>query len=272
MDHAKNTRRTILTCLVFGAVTLAAYWPVFPNDFANYDDDNYILENPHVSTGLSWGNVVWAFQAFHASNWHPLTWLSHMLDCQIFGLNPTGHHVINLGLHIANTLLLFLLLKRVTGAFWRCALLAGAFALHPLHVESVAWVAERKDVLSGLFFLLTLWTYTSFVETKGPKATPETKRSSFRTGLLYGLSLLLFALGLMAKPMLVTVPFVLLLWDFWPLGRPEWANRGAWIGIILEKVPFLLLTVGSSVVTFVAQARGGAVMALDALPVAERIG
>ncbi len=187
------------------AVNLIVYASVWHYDFVNYDDYQYVSENADVSGGLTWHGVAWAFTTGAAANWHPLTWLSHMLDVQLYGLNPGAHHLTNLLLHIANTLLLFGLLHRMTGALGRSAFVAGLFAVHPLHVESVAWVAERKDVLSTLFWMLTLWAYVAYVR------KPRLRR--------YLLVVLFFALGLMAKPMLVTLPFVLLLLDFWPLGR-----------------------------------------------------
>src|SRR6266568_2498958 len=202
------TKRTILTCLLLGGITLATFWPVTRHDFIYYDDPDYVTENPHVQAGLNCKSVAWAFSTGHSGNWHPVTWLSHMLDCQVFGLKPGYHHLMNLFFHTANTLLLFLVLERMTAAFWRSAFVATLFALHPLHVESVAWVAERKDVLSAFFGMLTLWAYVRYVE------QPRLGR--------YLIALLFFALGLMAKPMLVTLPFALLLLDFWPLGRSRW--------------------------------------------------
>src|SRR5208337_527819 len=195
----------VLLCLLLVVVTLAVYWPVTHCDFLYLDDPDYFMANPHVQTGLKSSNLVWAFTTGHASNWHPLTWMSHMLDCQVFALWAGGHHLVSVGFHIANALLLFLLLRRMTGALWRSAVVAALFALHPLHVESVAWASERKDVLSTLFFLLTMWAYIWYVESPG-----------FRRYLLI---LVCFSLGLMAKPMLVTLPFALLLLDYWPLGR-----------------------------------------------------
>src|SRR6266568_1720688 len=222
MDRTQNTRRTISICLLLGAVTLAAFWPVAKCDFIDFDDPQYVTENEQVARGLSWKGVLWAFQTGYAANWHPLTWLSHMLDVQLFGLNPMGHHLTNLVFHIANTLLLFLVLKRMTGALWRSSFVAGLFALHPLHVESVAWVAERKDVLSGFFFMLSLWAYARYAEVQSPMSkvqspeiseasqTPEHatrntqhgSRSTLHASRFYLLSLFLFALGLMSKPML----------------------------------------------------------------------
>ena len=195
----------LIVCLFLIVSTAAVYWQVQGHDFIIFDDPSYITENPHVNTGLTLENLRWAFTSFHAHNWHPLTWVSHMLDCQLFGLNAGAHHLMNVFIHILNSVLLFLILNRMTKALWRSAFVAALFALHPLHVESVAWASERKDVLSTLFWLLTMGAYASYVE------RPETKR--------YLLTLGLYALGLMAKPMLVTLPFVLLLLDYWPLKR-----------------------------------------------------
>src|SRR6266478_4494652 len=163
MERTNDIRRSIFICLLLGAVTLASYWPVLHNGFINFDDPEYITENPHVTSGLNLENVAWAFRTGYAGNWHPLTWLSHMLDVQFFGLNPMGHHLMNLMFHIINSILLFLVFRGMTGAVWRSAFVAGLFALHPLHVESVAWASERKDVLSAFFFMLTLWAYGRYV-------------------------------------------------------------------------------------------------------------
>ncbi len=186
-------------------VTVSAFWQLKDSDFVSFDDNVYVTENVPVQTGLALKNIFWAFSTTEAANWHPVTWLSHMLDCQLFRLNPRGHHATNLLFHVANTLLLFWLLAQVTGALWPSALVAALFAWHPLHVESVAWMAERKDVLSTFFWITTMWAYVWYVE------RPNLKR--------YLLVLCPFCLGLMAKPMLVTLPFVLLLMDYWPLGR-----------------------------------------------------
>ena len=229
------------------------------HDFVNYDDQDYFYSNPHVKAGLTWSGVMWAFRTGYAANWHPLTWLSLMLDAQLFGPGAAGPHLTNVLLHAANTVLLFLLLKRLTGAHWRSAFVAALFALHPLHVESVAWVSERKDVLSGLFFMLALLMYARYVE-----RIPTPKAKAF-----YGLALLFFALGLMSKPMLVTLPFVLLLLDYWPLERFAiydlrfTIRRLAW-----EKVPFFVLSATSCVVTFVAQK--DAVQPFDRIPMGIR--
>jgi tetratricopeptide (TPR) repeat protein len=297
MDPMKNTRRAALTCVLLGAVTLAAFWPVIHNDFVSYDDREYVTQNPHVLAGWTWANAGWAFRTGHAGNWHPLTWLSHILDVQLFGLRPAWHHLTSLLLHAVNAVLLLILLRRLTGAFWRSLCVAALFALHPLHVESVAWVAERKDVLSAFFFLLTLWAYARYAEVQSPKPkvqsqaggdgsqesqsaastsdphresriTNHQSRITFHSSLFYVLSLFCFALGLMSKPMLVTLPCVLLLLDFWPLGRLRSATV---VSLVVEKVPFLALSLASSVLTFLIQQGAGAVSSLETLPIEFRL-
>ena len=194
-------------CLIYGGlalVTLAVYLPVLHHDFVEYDDQQYVTDNPRVQAGLTWTGLVWAF-GFHAGNWHPLAWLSHMVDCQLYGASAGGHHLTNVLLHVASTLLLFSVLNRMTNRMWRSAAVAALFAWHPLHVESVAWVAERKDVLCAFFWMLTLWFYVRHA------AQPSIARYLFTLGA--------FVLCLMAKPMGVTLPFVLLLLDYWPLNR-----------------------------------------------------
>jgi hypothetical protein len=218
--------RTILVVLVLAALTVAVYAPVGRFDFVQLDDPAYVTENPHVLGGLTLDGLAWAFTTGHAANWHPVTWLSHMLDVQLFGVDAGAHHLTSLALHAANTLLLFGLLALLTGALWRSALVAALFAVHPLHVESVAWVAERKDVLSAFFLLLTLWAYAGFVRSVGPAATAAGETAGRSRRVYYALMLVAFALGLMAKPMLVTLPFVLLLLDVWPLERLNAAWRG----------------------------------------------
>ena len=256
-------------CLALIAVNMIVYAPVWHHGFVNYDDDEYVSTNTVVLRGLTWHGASWAFTTGHAGNWHPLTWLSHMLDVQFYGLDPGPHHLTNLLFHIANTLLLFGLLHRMTGALGRSAFVAGLFAVHPLHVESVAWVAERKDVLSTLFWMLTLWAYVEYVRRPGLRR--------------YWPVLLFFALGLMAKQMLVTLPFVLLLLDFWPLGRvgtrPNpaggWAlSRDGWattVRLVWEKLPLLALTVVSSIVTVVVHRQAAAVISLSATPLNLRV-
>ncbi|MBU4287520.1 MAG: tetratricopeptide repeat protein [Proteobacteria bacterium] len=232
--------------------TLIVYWQVKDFDFVGYDDELYLTENHQVQAGLTFESFIWAFTTFHTGNWHPLTWLSHMLDCELYGLNPMGHHWTNLQLHIANTLLLFLIFQKMTGALWKSAFVAALFALHPLHVESVAWVAERKDVLSTFLGMLTIWAYISYVK----------KRNILR----YLLVFILLSMGLMAKPMLVTFPFVLLLLDFWPLGRLGNISRLIW-----EKIPLFVPVAASSVLTFIAQQKVGAVYTFEALSIKTRI-
>jgi len=275
-------------CFLLAAVTLLCYWPVTHHDFINFDDHEYITENLHVKAGLTWENVTWAFRTGYFCSWHPLTWISHMADCQIYGLSPGGHHLTNLLFHVANTLLLFLLLHRMTGALWRSAFVAALFGWHPLHVESVAWASERKDVLSTFFFLLTLTAYARYVQTrvqvphrafsipypeatiqKPPPGTPSPLRRP-RSAAYYLLALFLFALGLMSKPMVVTLPFVLLLLDYWPLQRFQFSTvnfqLSTFARLVLEKLPFFLLAVAASVVTFLVQKAGGAVASLAAIP------
>ncbi|PWU11495.1 MAG: hypothetical protein C5B50_23205 [Verrucomicrobia bacterium] len=300
--------------LVLCAVALA-YWPVLRCGFVDFDDDVYVTDNPQVQSGLTWPGIKWAFTNFSAGFWHPLTWLSHMLDCQIFGSEAWGHHLTNLVLHLANTALLFIALRQMTGKPWRCAIVAGLFGLHPLHVESVAWIAERKDVLSTFFFMLTLIAYVKYVTSgvcRGSRTPSSSSSSSFSSSTLtstsdasahplvhsptwasriphasiwYCAALLLFAFGLMAKPMVVTLPFVLLLLDYWPLSRVQNPKAGVqsskfkvqsskavvsgqWSvvrGLILEKVPFLALAGAFTILTYLAERRVGA-LALEAGP------
>jgi hypothetical protein len=260
--------RPAVLCVLLSLVTLAAYWPTLRHDFVNYDDPDYFTSNPRVLGGLSLSGIRWAFTTGHAGNWHPVTWLSLMLDASLFGTGPAGPHFTNLALHCANAALLFLLLRGFTGSNWRSLFAAGLFALHPLHVESVAWVSERKDVLSGLFFMLTLWAYGNYAR----RITVENRPPPRRASLAYLLPLALFALGLMSKPMLVTVPFLLLLMDWWPLGRMREAGRFRDLGPLLrEKWAFFALSALSCVVTFIAQQRGGAVTSLVKMPLALRI-
>jgi len=241
-----------LICLVLAAAALAVFWGALRCDFVNYDDPTYVTSNADVRHGLTRAGVAWAFETGAASNWHPLTWLSHMADVQFYGLNPAGHHLTSVLLHSANAALLFLVLNAMTGALWRSAVVAALFALHPLRVESVVWISERKDVLSTLFWMLTVWTYFKF-QTSNLKS-------------YYFASVACFACGLMAKPMLVTLPFVLLLLDYWPLRRPmRWR-------LLIEKIPFSILAAVSSAVTFVVQRRGGSVSPLTGLPLSARIG
>jgi len=234
---------TLAACLLLIVCTLAVYWQVINHGFLNFDDGQYVTENAEVQSGLTLHGLQWAFTTTYTTNWHPLTWLSHMLDAELYGTNPAGHHVSGLLFHLLNTLLLFLLLKRLTGAHWRSACVAMLFAIHPLHVESVAWVSERKDVLSTFFWMLTIWFYADFVETK--------KKGK------YLLALLVFTLGLLSKPMLVTLPFVLLLLDYWPLNRIAFEDAKQRISelqitikqLVVEKLPFFVLAIISALIT-----------------------
>jgi tetratricopeptide (TPR) repeat protein len=256
LPRFKNGRRgsTLVIGFMLCAITLAVYWQVGNHQFLNFDDNVYVTGNPHVTGGITGRNIVWAFTSVDAGNWHPLTWLSHMTDAQLFGMDPRGHHLTNVVLHALSTLLLLLLLIRLTGQRWHSAFVAALFALHPLHVESVAWVAERKDVLSGLFWFLTLLLYAEFVR----------KRKTW----MYLLSLCSFVLGLMAKPMLVTLPVVMLLLDFWPFAR--YGKEKCVITLFKEKIPFFLCSLLSVLVTIYAQNKGGAIGKLSEFPFAAR--
>lgn len=261
----RQHRAEILICLVLALATAAVYWQVGNHQFINLDDDVYVYENPAVQAGLTAHGFAWAFTTFTSANWHPLTWLSHMLDVQLFGLDAGRHLYTNLVLHILNSLVLFLALRRLTGAVWRSAFVAALFALHPLHIESVAWVSERKDVLSTFFWMLTLYFYARYAE-----RTESWKR--------YLLVIAGLALGLMAKPMLVTLPFVLLLLDYWPLNRLRWqpaegskALLTRALPLLREKIPLFALVAASSVVTYIAQQSGGAVKALTRFPLPVRL-
>ena len=256
----RGTGRLPLVGLLLTLAVLALFLSSLSNGFVNYDDDTYVTGNLHLRQGLGLGGIGWAFGSSMASNWHPLTWLSHMLDYQVFGLRAWGHHLGNVLLHTLNAVLLFLLCRRLTGAAWKSLVVALFFGLHPLHVQSVAWVSERKDVLSACFFLLSLLAYARHAQ--------ETSRRSGRLSLYYGGALLLFALGLMAKPMLVTLPFVLLLLDYWPLGR--WQS-GQIRKLLFEKLPFALVSVASCVVTFFVQRAGGGMADLRQFSVAGRV-
>jgi tetratricopeptide (TPR) repeat protein len=317
-------------------VTIAVYWPVTGYDFVDYDDGSYVFQNTHVTGGLTWNGVKWAFTTLYFGIWHPLTWISHMLDCQVFGLRPGGHHLTSLLLHAANTVLLFGVLRRMTGALWRSALVAALFALHPLHVESVAWVAERKDVLSTFFVMLTLGAYVRYAEGRRGKAESRKQKAENGSGgvevqspaskvqgrwsvisnqtsraraaatalrttgsrslitdhrsLFYLLSLAFFALALMSKPMVVTLPVILLLLDYWPLGRislksnvqspkPEDLSHGPGAArksyildrILLEKLPFVLAALLTSLLTLHAGHRYGSLPSLANCPLTARM-
>jgi hypothetical protein len=279
-ESSLNKRNIFWLGVLLGVATILLYSRTLHFGYVNYDDTDYVLDNPHVSTGFSLGNVLWALRESYAANWHPLTWMSHMLDCQLFGTNPGPPHVVNFTFHAANSILLFLLLFRMTRSLWSSWISAAFFAFHPLHVESVAWIAERKDVLSAFFFFLCLLCYVSYVESG---ASPEAKVS---TRCWYGRGLALFACGLLSKPMLVTLPFVLLLLDYWPLQRflpsrnppstpsqpsfPKLAKFNA-RDLLQEKIPFFALSAACSVVTFFAQKSAGAVASLDSTPFGARL-
>jgi tetratricopeptide (TPR) repeat protein len=317
MPSIRTLERPGLIASLLVLAALAVYLPLVYLGFLNFDDDLYVTRNPQVQSGLTWSGLAWAFTHLHAANWHPVTWLSHMLDCQLYGLNPVGHHFTSFLFHAANTVLLFFWLRSLTGAFWRSAFVAALFALHPLHVESVAWVAERKDVLSAFFGLLSLWAYTKYArvtkvqgrgaggEIRNPRSEtrrkPEARNQSLAasaqadsraaarvtrsTSLYYTLALVLFGLGLMSKPMLVTWPCLMLLLDYWPLRRSaECGMRNAesgaggtgegrtlpWMKLVWEKIPFFALTIVSSLVTLWAQGAGGALVSMTALPLGLR--
>ncbi len=253
-----------LTAALLALVTVVAFWPVKDGQFVSIDDLRYVVNNPAVRGGLTVKGLAWAFTTLEAANWHPLTWLSHMADVSLFGLDAGAHHLVNLGLHVLNTVLLFLLLTRMTGSLWPSALAAALFAVHPLHVESVAWISERKDVLSTFFWMLTCLAYLGYVRRPRPSA--------------YGHVMIIYVLGLMAKPMLVTLPFVLLILDGWPLGRLRRVENGsapagpvaAGVGrgfrpeVLLEKVPLLAAAAASSAVTLMAQHQGMMIKSFEA--------
>ncbi|MGA2178884.1 MAG: tetratricopeptide repeat protein [Verrucomicrobiota bacterium] len=252
-------------CIFLAAISFAVFGQALRHEFVNFDDDRYVYENPVVQKGLTWKGFRWALTYGQIGHWHPLTWLSHMLDCQLYGLNAGGHHLTNILLHTATAILLFLILRQMTGFLWRSAFVAAVFAIHPLRVESVAWVAERKDVLSGLFFMLTLGAYVRYVQKQSrvegqgsraqavPALDPSARRSEAKMARLwtldYGLVVLFFALGLLSKNMLVTLPFVLLLLDYWPLNRLSNFTPQVLLRRVAEKIPLFVLTVGSCVAT-----------------------
>ena len=262
--------------LLLALVTLLVYLPASRDGFVNYDDQDYVTENSVVQKGLTWTGIKWAFTTGHASNWHPLTWLSHLADCELFGLNPGAHHLVNVLFHTANAVLLFLLLLRLTQELWPSLFVAALFAWHPLHVESVAWISERKDVLSTFFALLTLLAYARYAQHVTGDMCQVTRTNSTSSPVTrhpsrcYWLALLFFALGLMSKPMLVTLPFVMLLLDYWPLQRLSTLNPqpSTCQRLVLEKWPFFLLTIVSCVVTFLVQSQrsGDAVASLELVP------
>ena len=263
INSTATVRARFVLKLVICAALIAITWIVFAqtlgHEFVNYDDPAYVSENENIRSGLNWHSVAWAFTHVHSQNWHPLTTMSHMLDCQLFGLKPGAHHFVNVLLHSASAVLLFLLLEQMTrngggiATLWSSAFVAAIFAIHPLHVESVAWISERKDVLSGLFFMLTLLAY--FRYTRKPNIWRDLVMS------------ILFACGLMSKPMLVTLPIVLLLLDYWPLNRFEQSNA---VKLVLEKVPLAVLSIASAVVTLIVQNEGIGLVRPEVLPLSWR--
>jgi len=258
-EKCGRVRNLVLICLALTVIVLSVYMQERNHLFLGFDDDEYVTNNHHVTSGLTGENILWAFTSFDAANWHPVTWLSHMADVQFYGLNPRGHLLTNVVIHTLSSILLLLLFYRVTGSLWKSSFVAALFALHPLHVESVAWVAERKDVLSTFFCLLTLLFYSEYVSKQKPK--------------LYILSLFFFMLGLMSKPMLVTIPMVMLMMDFWPLERYplEGLEHGQGqvisrlILLIKEKIPFFVCSFLSAVITIYAQDNSGAIKSFDEL-------
>jgi hypothetical protein len=254
----------VLLCFLLATATIALYSPVIEYPFVVLDDTDYVTSNVHVHGGLSWRTIKWAFTEFTAANWHPLTWLSHALDYQLFALNPAGHHLDSVLIHALNVVLLFLVLRWVTGRVAPSLLVAALFALHPINVESVAWVAERKNVLCTFFFLAAIGAYAWYAQ------RPRGSR--------YLSVLVLFAMGLMAKPMVITLPLVLLLLDYWPLGRtpdspasPFHAPQQAISKLLLEKIPLLAMSAASALVTMRAQRGGYAVRTLYQFPFASRV-
>lgn len=255
MDKTVNKYRIHLICILLVVITFIAFEPIIHNRFITFDDDIYIYNNSHITSGLTLKNIVWSFTNIHANNYHPLTSLSHMLDCQLYGTNPAGHHLTNLLFHIGSTLLLFTALRSMTKMTWASAFAAALFALHPLHVESVAWASERKDTLSTFFWMLTMLAYIWYVK------KPDTSR--------YLLMLILFMLGLLSKPMIVSLPFVLFLLDYWPLNR---FGNNRLSRLIFEKIPFLVLSVIWGVITFMVQLKTGMVKTISSYPLSWRIG
>src|SRR5438477_4674589 len=247
IDSMNNSRVTVLGIAIFlFAITWVVFGQTVHHQFINYDDPLYVLDNAHVRAGLTWHGIAWAFTHVHSQNWHPLTTISHMLDCSLFGLNPGAHHLVNVFWHSITALLLFILLQQITSRIWTSAFVAAIFAIHPLRVESVAWIAERKDVLSGVFFMLTLLAYSRW-----------TRKQT--VGRYLAMSIL-FACGLMSKPMLITTPIILLLLDYWPLNRSQKSevrsqksSNPPWTKLVVEKVPLFVLSIGSCFATLWAQ-------------------
>jgi protein O-mannosyl-transferase len=262
---SSSEKRNPVCCLLLAVLTLALYNPVNRHPFVNYDDDRYVTENSHVRAGFTWNTLTWALTSTEQGNWHPLTWMSHALDVSLFRLNPAGHHFTSVLLHAVNAMLLFLLLVRATDRMEPSLFVAALFAVHPINVESVAWVAERKNVLCTMFFLLALMAYGWYVR------KPHWKR--------YLAVAAFFAAGLAAKPMVITLPFVLLLWDYWPLGRAQGSGSvsgdpqasHSWPRLLLEKLPLFALSAVSAVITVRAQQAGGAVRSTAQFPFGVRI-
>lgn len=259
-------RETILLCAALICTTVVLYWPVLSHPFINYDDDIYVTANAHVQSGINAKSLVWALKSTEQSNWHPLTWMSHEFDCQMYGLHPAGHHLTNLAFHLVNVVLIFIVFSFATQSTAKSFLVALLFAIHPLNVESVAWVAERKNVLSTAFFLLAIGAYCVYAQKIEKK--------------WYGLSLLAFLCGLASKPMVITLPFVFLLLDYWPLQRvskiassssSSSTSQLSWPRLLLEKVPFLVLSAGSAIATVFAQRSGGAIKSLSEMPFGVRV-
>ena len=250
MPRLKINWRVVGVASFLAAITFCVFLPCLWNDFVNFDDPVYVLENSHIQSGLGWPTLRWAFTSGYAANWHPLTWISHALDYQLFGLQPWGHHLTSVLLHVINTLLLFVFLQRATGRVGRSFVVAALFGVHPLHVESVAWVAERKDVLSALFWMLGMLSYQRYVSKRG---NPQISGRTY-----YALTLVFFALGLLSKPMVITFPFVLLLLDYWPGWRFACADRqlSRFLRLSLEKWPFFALSALSALVTYLVHLHG----------------
>jgi len=276
-----KTNRELIFFTTLAALVLVIYWQTTAFSFINLDDNLYVYENPVIMSGLNWNTVKWAFASFFSANWHPLTWMSHALDVTLFGGNAGGHHAVNIIIHLINSLLAFVVFRRMTGCFWKSAIVAALFAVHPAHVESVAWISERKDVLSTLFWLLTMMAYIRFAKTEekevkdiGENADGEEEKKELLASLpffspQYLIILVFFALGLMAKPMLVTLPFVLLLMDFWSLERLKTLKDLP--ALLIEKIPLFILSGVSAYITILAQRSVGAIETLDALPFGTRI-
>jgi len=285
LDGQRPGFLTWLLPILLGCLTVVVYWPAIGNDFVNYDDDVHVTSNAHVKRGLTWENIKWGLVDPLNGNWHPVTVWSHMLDCQLFGLDPRGHHLVSVLLHALNAVLVFEWLRRLTRTTWRSLFVALTFALHPLRVESVAWVAERKDLLSAMFGLLTLIVYARYAETQSLTSRPQdppqggsgrsqtdASHRSLRVtqpARFYGLALGFFGLGLMSKPMLVTWPFVMLLLDYWPLRRFRAGN--VW-RLMREKIPFFVLSIAVSILTFLVQKQADAMEAGSGFGLGERVG